>query len=346
MPALRRSVMTAIGIFLAASAAWAQGSTGLAAEVNGSPIMTADVDSKIAATLAKLQDQMFSVRQKQLQVLIDQKLLEDAAAKKGVTIAAMIQSEITARVTPPTADEVAKFYEENKSGLTGDFKSLEEQIKNFLMSQRLNTRQQEFLQSLRAAAKINVLLTPPPIYRATVSTDGAPVRGAGDAPVTIVEFSDFHCPFCRKVQPVLDQLRAKYGNQIKLVFRDFPLDNLHPQATTVSQAARCATEQGKFWEFHDQVFANGPDATQATLDGFAKNAGMDVASFNACRAASKYNASIAASLQEGGRLGITGTPTFFVNGRILVGSQPLEEFVRVIEEELALRKSPPPVASR
>jgi protein-disulfide isomerase len=346
MQALRLSVVTAIAIFFAAGAAFAQSAAGLAAEVNGSPITVGDVDSKIESTLAKLQDQIFSVRQRQLDVLIDQKLLEDAAAKKGVAIAALIQSEITARVTAPTAEDVTKFYEENKASLSGDFKTLEEQIKNFLSAQRLKMRQQDFLQSLRAAAKINVLLTPPPIYRATVTTDGAPVRGAGDAPVTIVEFSDFHCPFCRKVQPVLDQLRAKYGNQIKLVFRDFPLDNLHPQATTVSQAARCATEQGKFWEFHDQVFANGPDATQTTLDGFAKNAGMDVAAFNACRAASKYNASIAASLQEGGRLGITGTPTFFVNGRILVGSQPLEEFVRVIDEELALRKSPPPVASR
>ena len=338
--------MTAIGILFAATAAFAQGTAGVAAEVNGSPIMAADVDAKIAATLAKLQDQIFSARQQQLDALIDQKLLEDAAAKRGMTIAAMVQAEITGRVSSPTAEEVAKFYEDNKASLTGEFKTLEEQIKNYLSAQRLKARQQEFLKSLRAAAKVNVLLTPPPIYRATVTTAGAPVRGAIDAPVTIVEFSDFHCPFCRKVQPVLDQVRAKYGNKIKLVFRDFPLDSLHPQATVVSQAARCATEQGKFWEFHDQVFANGPDATPATLDRFAKNAGMDLATFNACRASGKYATAIAASLQEGTRLGITGTPTFFVNGRIFVGALPFEEFVKVIDAELALAASNSPVASR
>jgi protein-disulfide isomerase len=346
MPALRQTVITAIGLLFSATAAFAQSAAGVVAEVNGSPIMAADVDSKIAATLSKLQDQIFSVRQQQLDVLIDQKLLEDAAAKRGITIAAMVQAEITSRVASPTAEDVAKFYEENKASLTGELKTLEEQIKNFLSAQRLKARQQEFLKSLRSAAKVDVLLTPPPIYRATVTTAGAPVRGTDAAPVTIVEFSDFHCPFCRRVQPVIDQVRAKYGNKVKLVFRDFPLDNLHPQATTVSHAARCATEQGKFWEFHDQVFANGPDATPATMDSFAKNAGMDLTAFNACRASGKYATAIAASLQEGTRLGITGTPTFFVNGRILVGSQPLEEFVKVIDSELALAASNPPVASR
>src|SRR6185503_12745965 len=135
---------------------------------------------------------IFSARQQQLDALIDQKLLEDAAAKRGMTIAAMVQAEITGRVSSPTAEEVAKFYEDNKASLTGEFKTLEEQIKNYLSAQRLKARQQEFLKSLRAAAKVNVLLTPPPIYRATVTMAGAPVRGAIDAPVTIVEFSDFH----------------------------------------------------------------------------------------------------------------------------------------------------------
>jgi len=342
----RYSFVVTVVMLCTAAAAYAQNAAGVAAEVNGSPILAADVDAKLGATLGKLQEQIFTVRQKQLDVLIDQKLLENEAAKRGVTIAALIQSEMTAKITPPTAEEVAKFYEDNKAGLTGDFKTLEDQIKTYLSAQRLKTRQQEFLASLRSNAKINVLLTPPPIFRSDVSTSGAPVRGAGDAPVTIVEFSDFHCPFCRKVQPVLDDVRAKYGNKVKIVFRDFPLDSLHPQTSTVSQAAHCATEQGKFWEFHDKVFKNLPDATAATLDSFAKDVGMDVTAFDACRTSSKYTAAVTASLQEGAKLGITGTPTFFINGRMLVGAQPFEEFVKVIDEELALTGAPRPTASR
>jgi protein-disulfide isomerase len=227
------------------------------------------------------------------------------------------------------------FYDENKTRLQGDFKSLEDQIKNYLNAQRVQARQQEFLKSLRASARIEVFLTPPPIVRSEVATFGAPVRGASDAPVTIVEFSDFHCPFCRKIQQVLDQVRVKYGDKIQIVYRDFPLDNLHPQARAAAEAGQCATEQGKFWEFHDKVFKNDPDASPATLDRFAKEAGMDVSAFAACRISGKYKTSVQTSNQEGAKLGITGTPTFFINGRILVGAQPLEAFARIIDEELA-----------
>jgi protein-disulfide isomerase len=241
-------------------------------------------------------------------------------------------------VAPVTADEAAKFYDENKAKLPGDFKALEEQIRTFLNAQRLQTKQQEFLKSLRASAKIEVFLTPPPIIRSEVVTAGAPARGPADALVTIVEFSDFHCPFCRRVQPVLDQVRAKYDGKIKMVFRDFPIDTLHPQARAAAEAARCATEQGKFWEFHDLVFKNEADALPATLDGFAKTVGLDVPAFEACRTSGKYRNPVQTSNVEGDRLGITGTPTFFINGRILVGAQPLEAFAKIIDEELAAVK--------
>ncbi|HEV3215452.1 MAG TPA: thioredoxin domain-containing protein [Vicinamibacterales bacterium] len=335
MAAMRHSCVTVIALVFAATAAHAQGAADRAAAVNGKPIMAADVDAKLGNNLAKLQEQMFSLRQQQLDAMIDQRLLEDEAARRAVTIAALVQSEITSRLTPVTGEEVAKFYDENKSKLQGDLKSLEEQIKNYLTAQRAQTRQQEFLKSLRASAKIEVFLTPPPTFRSEVATSGAPVRGAGNAPVTIVEFSDFHCPFCRKVQPVLDELRAKYGDKVKLVYRDFPLDSLHSQARAAAEAAHCAIEQGKFWEFHDKLFKNDPDASPATLDRLAREAGMDVGAFEACRSAGKYKTSVQASVQEGSKLGITGTPTFFINGRTVVGAQPLDAFTRVIDEELA-----------
>jgi len=210
----------------------------------------------------------------------------------------------------------------------------------------MQVQQKEFLKGLRAAAKIEVFLAPPPIFRAAVATADAPVRGAATAPVTIVEFSDFHCPFCRRAQPVINQVLAKYGDKVKLVFRDFPLDNLHPQARAAAEAARCATEQGKFWEFHDQVFANDADGSPAGLDRLAKQAGIDVGAFERCRTSGKYKTVVQASNQEGTRLGITGTPTFFINGRTLVGAQPLEAFTKVIDEELASAAPAPAATSR
>jgi protein-disulfide isomerase len=330
-----RYLSVTIGLVFAATATYAQAPAARAADVNGAPIMAADVDAKLGNNLAKLQEQIFSLRQKQLDSMIDQKLLETEAARREVTIAALVQSEITSHVTPVTSEEGARFYDENKTKLQGDFKSLEEQIRNFLNAQRLQARQQEFLKSLRASARIEVFLTPAPIFRSEVMTAGAPVRGASGAPVTIVEFSDFHCPFCRKIQPVLDEVRRKYGDKITLVYRDFPLDNLHPQARAAAEAARCATEQGKFWEFHDQVFKNAPDGSPAALDRFATDIGMDVGAFAACRGSGKYKTAVQTSNMEGATLGITGTPTFFVNGRILVGAQPLDAFARIIDEELA-----------
>lgn len=346
MSAMRHPFVAVIGLVFAATAAQAQGVAGTAAEVNGKPIMAADVDAQLGNNLAKLQEQMFSLRQKQLDTMVDQMLLEDEAAKRAVTVAALVQSDITLRVTPVTAEEIVKFYDQNKAELQGDFKSLEEQIKNFLDAQRLQVRQQEFLRSLRASAKIDVFLMPPPIIRSEVATSGAPVRGASTASVTIVEFSDFHCPFCRRIQPVLDEVRAKYGDKIRMVYRDFPLDSLHPQARAASEAASCAHEQGKFWEFHDKLFKNNSDVSQARLDQFAREVGMDVRAFEACRGAGTYKNSIQASVQEGTKLGITGTPTFFINGRMLVGAQPLEAFVRVIDEELAAVGRAQPAASR
>lgn len=306
-----------------------------AAVVNGTAIMSADIDSKLGNNLAQLQQQIFALRQKQLETMIDQKLLEDESAKKGVTTAALMQAEISAKVTEATSEDAARFFKENSSRLQGDLKTLEDQIKSYLTAQRMQARQQDYLKSLRAAAKISVFLTPPPVFRSEVSVEGAPVRGNVNAPVTIVEFTDFHCPFCRKVQPVLDELTKRYGSKIRLVFRDFPLDSLHPHARAAAEASRCAVEQGKFWEFHDKMLKSEPEPTDAGLNGVIKDIGMNVAEYEACKASGKYKNSVLASTQEGARLGITGTPTFFVNGRIVVGAQPVEEFIRIIDEELA-----------
>jgi protein-disulfide isomerase len=340
MSVFRHLLAAAIGLSSVVAVS-AQDLPGTIAEVNGKPILAADVDAKLGNNLAKLQQDIYELRQKQIESLIDQQLLEEEAGRQGIPVATLVNNEITARVSLATGAEAQKFYDDNKAQLQGQqFAALQDQIKNFLTSQRLQARQQEYIASLRAKAKIEVRLPKPPIYRSEVVTTGAPVRGNPDAPVTIVEFSDFHCPFCRRVQPAVSQVLAKYGDKVKLVYRDFPLDQLHPQARAAAEASRCAQEQGKFWEFHDVLFRNDPDATAPTLNKLAKEAGLDAAAFETCRASGKYKQPVQASSVEGARLGITGTPTFFVNGRILVGAQPLEEFSKIIDDELAAAGKP------
>lgn len=313
------------------------------AEVNGTPIFSTEVDQKLGNNLAQLEQQIFTMRQKQLDSMIDQRLLEAEAARRGVTVGALLEAEVTSRVAPVTSQEAEKLYKDNAGKLQGDFKSLEPQLKTYMSAQRMQARRQEYVKTLRTAAKVSVHLKPPPVFRSEIALEGAPVRGNSAAPVTIVEFSDFHCPFCRNAQSSLSGVRAKYGDRVKFVFRDFPLDGLHPKAQVAAAAAHCASEQGKFWEFYDRLFQES-DTSDGATQRLAKELGMDTKKFEACTASGKYKAQILASVEEGIRLGVTATPTFFVNGRILVGAQPLDAFIKVIDEELALAAAAQPAS--
>ena len=191
------------------------------------------------------------------------------------------------------------------------------------------------MQSLRSQANVVVHLKAPAVFRAEVSVNGAPFKGPATAPVTIVEFSNFHCPFCKRVLPRLGQLESQYGDKVKLVFRDYPIDNLYPAGRKAHEAARCAYEPGKFWAYHDLLFANAPKASPEQLKTYAQEVGLDVAAFEQCVNSGTYQAAVQSDVEEGTRVGVTGTPAFFINGRLVSGAQPLESFVRVIEEELA-----------
>jgi len=204
-----------------------------------------------------------------------------------------------------------------------------------LQGQKVAARKQIFLESLRSQAKVVVHLAPPPVYRTEVSVDGAPSKGNDTAQVTVVEFQDFHCPFCERVQPTLAQLMSRYGGRIRLVFRDFPIDQLHPQARKAHQAARCAKDQGKFWPFHDILFARAKKGGPEDLKTYAREAGLNMKSFERCLGSGGHQAEVQKDVDEGIRAGVSATPSFFINGRLVSGALPLERFVFLIEEELA-----------
>ncbi len=174
---------------------------------------------------------------------------------------------------------------------------------------------------------------PVPGQRAEIAIDGAATRGPADAPVTIVEYSDFQCPFCARVQPTLEQIEETYGDRVRRVFKHLPL-RIHPDAPGAAAASEAAHRQGKFWEMHDKIFVSQRDLGDATYRRFAEELGLDIARFDEDRASAAVKQRIERDEQEAQRLGVSGTPAFFINGRFLSGAQPFDAFKRVIDEEL------------
>ncbi len=312
-----------------------QASGGALAEVDGIAVTGQEVDKAIGAPLVKLQERMYNLRRQKLDELINATLLTREARKRNVSVPALLDAEVTSKINIVTEEEVAAFYEKNKARVPGDPTTARQQIRIHLQNERNAAKKQEYFQLLRSRSKIAVHLEPPSPHRVEVATGGALFKGPAKAPVTIVKFEDFHCPYCKKAQPTVAQVMSKYGNKVKLVHRDFPIDSIHPAARTAHEAARCANEQGKFWQYHDVLYANAPKAEVADLKAYAEEVGLDVPAFEKCVASGKFRDTVQKDVDEGISLGITGTPSFFINGRLLAGAQPVESFMSIIDQELS-----------
>lgn len=308
------------------------------AEVDGKAIWASEVENALGAQLAQLEEQVYQLKRQRLDAMIAEKLLGQEAEQRGVTLQALLESEVRTKSGIVAEKDIETFYVANQSQIGVLDANMKERIRSYLQSQRFNVRREEFIQSLRSKAKLSVNL-PLPAIRLKTSDEGAVFKGRADAPVTIVEFSDFHCPFCSKAQATLAQVLARYGDKVKLIYRHFPIDQLHPQARRAAEAAVCASDQGKFWDYHDLLYSAGADASPDRLKALAKSAGLDVPAFDQCLSSGKNSLTVQKDIDEAIRLGITGTPGFIINGRWLSGAQPLDSFIRVIEEELAQKQA-------
>jgi len=319
-----------LGIYVLAEEA---GNKDPLALINDEAIFADEVERPLGAQISKLEEQIYALKRQRLEGVIQMRLLAKEAAKRGMSIPALLDAEVAAKITPVTEQEIETHYQANKAKYPGD--NYRQTIQSQLQNQRRGARQQAFIQALRAEANIVINLKPPPIYRADVGAGSAPIRGSANAPVTIIEFSDFHCPYCKKVQPTLSRILSEYGDRVRLAYRDFPLDQRHPSARKAAEAARCSNDQGKFWEFHDKLYGGGTDASPETLTRLAREIDMDMVAFQQCLSTGKHRSDIDRDIQEASSLGVTGTPGFFINGRLISGAQPYEGFAQVINEELA-----------
>ena len=309
------------------------------ASIDGQAISQAELDAWIKEDLFREQTEdraaveLYELRARSLERLIDQRVLEAEAKRRGVSTEDVLRAEREARGAI-SDEQVTAFYEKSKQKMGGATRDqVADRIRSFLDEQRAG----EITADLRKRSKITLMLEPP---RVSVAAEG-PSLGPVDAPVTIVEFSDFQCPYCGRVASTVMQIHERYPQQVRIVYRNLPLENIHPNARPTAEAAACANAQGRFWEFHDQAFANQRALSAPDLQRYAKEAGLDVAAFDQCVKERKFQALVEFDLKAAteaaaaaGKRGL-GTPAFFVNGILLSGAKPADEFYRLIDAELA-----------
>ena len=306
------------------------------ATVGGDSISRDDVEKRVRPQLIEVENNRYEILEQGLNEAVAEKLLEKEAKSRGVSVSDLRKTEIEAKVPPPSDEDIQKLYDQNKAQLGGQtLDELKPKIQQYLVGQASAAREAAYIEELKKKYPTTVTLEPPKIQ---VDTAGRESRGGGaDAPVTIVAFSDYECPFCKRAETTVAQVMQTYGNDVRYVHRDFPLP-FHAHANEAAQAARCAGDQKKFWEYHDKIFAAsdlGSDALKQT----ATDLGLDRTKFDECLASGKFKAQIDADVAAGSEVGVNGTPAFFINGRMLSGAQPFEKFKETIDAEIARAKT-------
>jgi len=305
------------------------------ATVNGISIFETDLPADIQSQLARIKNQEYDLINQALDGLIQQKLLEGEAKTRKISVKELLQQEVEEKAGTPTPTEVKAYYLGLGEKVNRPFEEVELQLTESLRQAKIRALRQTLIKTLNNKADIAILLRPP---KMDVRPDADRIKGNPKAPVMIVEFSEFQCPYCQSVQATIAGLLAKYKGQVSISFRDFPLRQIHPQAQAAAEAARCAGEQEKFWEYHDLLFAGGGKLDSASLLQHAKNASINEGAFRACLDSGKFRTAIEQDLQEGRKLGVTGTPAFFINGIFISGAKSAATFEKIIESELAAAK--------
>lgn len=305
------------------------------AEIDGTIITRIDVDKSGGKQLQALRQQLYRLERQKLDEHIGAMLVTREAKKRGVAVATLLEQEVNSTVNPPSDEEIRSLYEKNKERIPVEFEKVRDQMRNYLHEQKITERKIEYFKTLRINGKVTTYLKPPELVRVDLSVNGAPSKGSEKAEVTIVKFEDFQCPYCKAVQPNYQEVLKRYDGKVRLVHKDLPLDQIHPQARQAAEAARCADDEGKFWQYHDKLYASAPKAAPEDLKSYAKEVGLNGNSFEKCLSTGKYKGRVQKDVDEGAVLGLTGTPIFFINGRELSGAQSVEAIAQIIDEELA-----------
>ncbi len=313
--------------------------TAAVAKINGQVVTEAELQTAAKVPVGKIEaelaEKLYLARKGALDELIDKRLLDAAAKAAGTTPEKLIETEVTSKISDPPDAEVQTVYDRTKASgrPLPEFAQVKPDIVKFLKEQKVGQARQTYFEKLRTAAKVEMLLPPLLPPKVEVAAVG-PSKGPDSARITIVEFSDFECPFCSRVEETVKKVMDTYKGQIRLVYREFPLP-FHAQAPKASEAALCAGDQGKYWEMHERLFANQQGLAVPALKEHAKGLGVDMGKFEKCLDGGDKAKVVDESKKAGEALGVTGTPAFFINGRLLSGAQPFEKFKELIDYELS-----------
>ena len=289
------------------------GNDAVVATIGGQPLKAAALNERLKPIVYTLRLQAYELAKSQGDLLVNNMLLLEESRRRQVGPEEIVRTEVSDKVRAPTEAEVVKFYNENKARINGDLNTVRNAVANYLQEQERTRLENELSTRLRKNADVRWLITEPAQPVQNISVDDDPARGDANAAVTIVEFTDFQCPACAAMHPVLEEVLKSYGNKVRFVVRDFPL-NRHENARKAAEAANAANAQGKFFEYAALLFARQKALDIPSLKKYATELGLDRARFDAALDRGTYAAEVQHDVEDGEMYGVDVTPTIFING--------------------------------
>lgn len=314
-------------ILLSAGNAFTQTDTTVVAEVNGVKLTVADLEQEESAKLLQAHNQYYQAEKKALEDLIEKQLLQQKAKHEGLSVDQLVDRDIKSHVQDPSEDQMKVYYE----GLETDqpYDAVRGKILEKIHQLRMDKARAAYVKVLRAQSNVIVELASP---SANVNLEDAYSLGSKHAVVTLVEFADYECPYCQKVASDLRKLQDEFGDKLTFVFKDFPLP-MHSHSQKAAEAARCAGKQGKFWEYHDELFRSKQlDVDRLKEDALALH--LDRSQFGKCLDSGEESADVQRDREEGVKLGLSGTPSFFVNGHFYSGALDYAALHQIVEQQM------------
>ncbi len=309
------------------------------AKIGGEVVTESELHASVKPRLTRLEtehaEKVHGLKSQALSELVETRLIAKKAKDEKTTPEKLIEREVTSKVSEPSDAEIRAFYDQAKAGggQVPPFETVKGEIVKFLKERQSGQAKKAYVDKLRVETKVETMLPPLLLPRVEVAAEG-PSKGDPKAPITIVEFSDFECPFCSRAEEAVKQVLEAYKGKVRVVYRDFPLP-FHAKAQKASEAALCAGDQNKYWEMHEKLFANQQKLDLPDLKAHAKEVGVDMGKFDQCLASGAKAGVVEASKKAGEAVGVTGTPAFFINGRPLTGAVPFDQFKEIIDRELA-----------
>lgn len=307
---------------------------GVAAKIGDVEVSDDELIGDARMEIMNREKEIYQIKIERLKKVIEEKVISKEAQAKKMTMDEYVEKELLKGKLTVSDAEYKAFVKERKIPETNITDDIKGKINEYLKGKKKADAIEVKIAEISKKTNIEVYFKEPNT-KINVEMGDAVTKGDKGAKVTIVEFSDFQCPYCKKGADVTKELIKKYGNKIYIGFKHYPLP-FHTEAKKAAMASECANEQGKFWEMHDALFASQAEFKDGKWDKIAEKVGVkDIKKFNDCVSTDKFAAKMDKHMEEAKKLGINAVPNFFINGRVLAGAMPIEEFTKIIDEELA-----------